>query len=457
MKAIGLRSGLLSIAWILLIWLVFIPPVLGAEVNNLQAAIDEYMNATVKTGRFNGSILVAQKGEVMVKKGYGTANFEWQIPNSSETIFRLGSVTKQFCAACIMQLEEKGLLSLNDQLQKYIPDYPQGNIITIHHLLTHTSGIPNFTNFPDYISTMMIPSPPEKTIDRFKNLPLEFQPGEKFAYSNSNYVLLGFILEKVSGQSFENYLQENILKPLHMEHTGYDHPEKILPNRASGYDASSEGLINTPYIDTSMPHAAGAMYSTVEDMYLWDQGLYGDTILSKASRDKMFTPFLSNYGYGWIITKAFGRKVIAHDGSINGFATHISRFVDDQVTVIVLSNFSHAQSSLIAKDLSAIAFGEPYDIPVEKSYIELEAEILDKYTGKYEIQPGLFAEITRKDQFLFIQVQGQPIIQLLPQTETQFFIQEVDATLTFITNEKGEFTEAVLHQSGKDIPLSRVK
>jgi CubicO group peptidase (beta-lactamase class C family) len=266
MKAIGLRSGLLSIAWILLIWLVFIPPVLGAEVNNLQAAIDEYMNATVKTGRFNGSILVAQKGEVMVKKGYGTANFEWQIPNSSETIFRLGSVTKQFCAACIMQLEEKGLLSLNDQLQKYIPDYPQGNIITIHHLLTHTSGIPNFTNFPDYISTMMIPSPPEKTIDRFKNLPLEFQPGEKFAYSNSNYVLLGFILEKVSGQSFENYLQENILKPLHMEHTGYDHPEKILPNRASGYDASSEGLINTPYIDTSIPHAAGAMYSTVEDM-----------------------------------------------------------------------------------------------------------------------------------------------------------------------------------------------
>ena len=356
-----------------------------------------------------------------------------------------------------MQLEEKGLLSLNDQLQKYIPDYPQGNIITIHHLLTHTSGIPNFTNFPDYISTMMIPSPPEKTIDRFKNLPLEFQPGEKFAYSNSNYVLLGFILEKVSGQSFENYLQENILKPLHMEHTGYDHPEKILPNRASGYDASSEGLINTPYIDTSIPHAAGAMYSTVEDMYLWDQGLYGDTILSKASRDKMFTPFLSNYGYGWIITNAFGRKVIAHDGSINGFATHISRFVDDQVTVIVLSNFSHAQSSLIAKDLSAIAFGEPYDIPVEKSYIELEAEILDKYIGKYEIQPGLFAEITRKDQFLFIQVQGQPIIQLLPQTETQFFIQEVGATLVFITNEKGEFTEVVLHQSGKDIPLSRVK
>jgi len=332
----------------------------------LQEKVDEYIGVLLKMERFSGSILIAKDGEILFSKGYGLANREHDIPNTPKTIFRMGSIGKQFAAACIMQLQEQGKLDVKDPITKYIPDYPNGDIITLHHCLTHTSGIPNLTEFPEHRKTIMIPSPVEKTILRFKDKPLEFAPGEKFKYCNSGWLLLGYVIEKVSGKTYEDYLEEHIFGPLNMTNSGYDHHSTILKNRASGYHITKEGPVNAPYIDMSIPHAGGALYTTVEDFLTWDQALYTEKILTKASLDKMFAPFKGNYGYGWRIDSIFGHKRIHHGGSIFGFQTHIARYVDDNIFVVFMCNQRPIPTRRIAQDLAAIVFGKPYKIPTDE-------------------------------------------------------------------------------------------
>jgi len=246
----------------------------------------------MKLGNFSGSVLIAKGDEVLVRKGYGLANIEIDVPNTPKTKFRLGSVTKQFTAMAILQLQEDELLSVNDPLSKFIPDYPEGDKITIHHLLTHTSGIPNLTDFPELEKIKKIKTPIEEIIKIFKNEQLEFAPGEKHQYSNSGYTLLGYIIEKASGKTYEEYLKENIFIPLNMKDSGYDHYNTVLLNRASGYSPGKDGIVNAKYIDMSIPFGGGCLYSTVGDMYLWDRALYTDKLLSESSLNEMFTPFL---------------------------------------------------------------------------------------------------------------------------------------------------------------------
>ncbi len=345
----------------------------SASDQTLQDIVDEYFNACVKIGKFSGIVLIAKDGEILVNRGYGLANREHDVPNTPQTKFRLGSMTKQFTAAAIMQLQEQGKLNVEDSIDKYIPDYPNGDRITLHHLLTHTSGIPNLTDFPEHRKTIMIPSPVEKTILRFKDKPLEFTPGEQFKYSNSGYLLLGYVIEKISGKTYEDYLEKNIFHPLNMENSGYDHHSTILKNRATGYHLTKDGLINAPYVAMSMPHAGGALYSTVEDLFLWDRALYTENILKKSSLENMFTPFKGNYGYGWRIDSIFGHKRIHHGGSILGFQTHIARYVGDNTLVVFLCNQRPINTKKISEDLAAIVFGEAYELPTD-----------DKTAGKDE-------------------------------------------------------------------------
>jgi CubicO group peptidase (beta-lactamase class C family) len=364
------NPGLVSLA-ILLVLLFAFPS--SASDQTHQDIVDEYFNAYVKIGKFSGVVLIAKDGEILVNKGYGLANREHDVPNTPQTKFRLGSMTKQFTAAAIMQLQEQGKLNVEDSIDTYIPDYPNGDRITLHHLLTHTSGIPNLTDFPDHRKTIMIPSPVEKTILRFTDKPLEFTPGEQFKYSNSGYLLLGYVIEKISGKTYEDYLEENIFHPLNMENSGYDHHSTILKNRATGYHLTKDGLINAPYVAMSMPHAGGALYSTVEDLFLWDRALYTENILKKSSLENMFTPFKGNYGYGWRIDSVFGHKRIHHGGSILGFQTHIARYVGDNTLVVFLCNQRPINTKKISEDLAAIVFGEAYELPTD-----------DKTAGKDE-------------------------------------------------------------------------
>jgi len=356
----------ISISFFISILLLVFILCLSSTAQPIQSKADEYIRAYVEMGRFSGSVLISQKGKILLSKGYGMANYEHDIPNTPQTKFRLGSVTKQFTATAIMQLQEKGLLTVDDPLKKYIPDYPNGEIITIHHLLTHTSGIPDLTNFPEHRQTIMIPSPVEKTILRFKDKPLEFPPGEKFKYSNSGYLLLGYIIEKVSGKTYEEFINENIFKPLQMTNSGYGHHSPILKNRASGYEYDENGLINAPYVDMSMPHGGGALYSTIEDLYLWDRALYTEKILKKISLDKMFTPFKQSYSYGWRIDSIFNHKRIHHAGSIFGFQAYIARYVDDNSCLILLSNRRPIETEKMIRDLTALLFGEKYELPKDE-------------------------------------------------------------------------------------------
>ena len=424
---------------------------------DIELKVDEYINAWLQMEKFGGSILIAKDGNILLKKGYGMANCELEVPNTPQSKFLLGSVTKQFTAMAIMQLQEKGLLNVSDFIKKYISEYPHGEKITIHHLLTHTSGTPNFTDFPEYRKTMMLPSPVEKTIERFKDKPLEFNPGEKYKYSNSGYILLGYIIEKASGKSYEEFLGENIFTPLNMMNSGYGHTKPVLRNRAAGYSRGKDGLVNASYIDMSIPHGAGALYSTVEDLYLWDRALYTEKLLNKSSLDKIFTPFKEKYGYGWGITNLFNRKRISHGGGINGFTTNISRYVDDDACIIVLSNFDHSPTSKISRDLAAILFGEKYELPKEQVEIKVDPKIYDAYVGQYELSPDFTIVVTKENDRLFVRATGQPKVEIYPESETKFFLKVVDAKITFVKDDKNRVMQLILHQGGQDQLAKKVK
>ena len=356
--------------------------------------IDELMSLYHKYHQFNGSVLVAEKGELIYKKGFGFADMEWEIPNDTETKFRLGSITKQFTSMLIMQLVEKGKLKLDDKLSELLPYYRKdiGEKVTIHHLLTHTSGIPSYTGLPGFFQDVSRdPYPVDEFIKKYCSGDLEFEPGSQYKYNNSGYFLLGAIIDKVTGKTYEETLKENILDPLNMQNTGYDHHNTILPKRAAGYEKGFDGFINAPYLDMSLPYAAGAMYSTVEDLYLWDQTLYTEKLLSKKYKEIMFTPFLSNYAYGWGVRKIAleGSKdsltSIAHGGGINGFNTLISRLIDDKHLIVLLNNTGGTNLGEMSNGITNILYEKPYDLPKKsiaqvlyKTILENDVEVAIK-------------------------------------------------------------------------------
>lgn len=355
------------------------------------AQLDELLNKYTEYGQFNGSVLVAEKGKVIYKKGFGMANMEWDIPNAPDTKHRLGSITKQFTAMLIMQLVAEGKLDLQAPVSKYLPNYSKvnGDKITIHQLLTHTSGTPNYTSFPDFFKDMSRnPYTPTEMVKMFADSTLSFTPGEQFTYSNSGYILLGAIIEKVTEKSYETVLQEKIFNPLKMKNSGYDHHNVILKNRASGYEMRGSTPENAPYIDMSTPYAAGSLYSTVEDLYLWDQALYTEKLLPKKYRDMLFgkyTPgFGQHYGYGWSIGKMpvgntkDSTNIIGHGGGINGFNTLITRMPQEKSTVILLNNTGRAPLDEITVAIDGILHDATYDLPKESLAKALYNEIIDK-------------------------------------------------------------------------------
>ncbi|WP_338838681.1 serine hydrolase [Flavobacterium ginsenosidimutans] len=357
---------------------------------NKAQQIEQLLSKYNEYGQFNGSALVAENGKVIFKKGFGSANMEWNIPNQPDTKFRLGSISKQFTALLIVKLAEEGKIKLDVPITTYLPDYPKenGDKITIHHLLTHTSGIPNYTNAPNFFKDKARnPYTPAEFVKTFSSLPLEFAPGEKFNYSNSGYFLLGYIIEKITGKTYEQYLQETIFTPLKMVNSGYDHSDVILKNRAAGYERKGKLISNAPYVDMSIPYAAGSLYSTVEDLYLWDQALYTNKLLSEKSMESLFKPYIkvgdASYGYGWFVDEFDNGdkgklKMVGHGGGINGFNTIISRIFTDKNLVVLLNNTGGTVLGEMTDAIQAILYNKPFEQP-KKS---LALELLDVYTEK---------------------------------------------------------------------------
>jgi CubicO group peptidase (beta-lactamase class C family) len=330
-----------------------VPSATAQPKQDVALQLDELLTKLTHNELFSGSVLIAQDGKILVSKGYGLANREKKVANTPQTKFRLASITKQFTAMAILMLQAQGKLTVQDPICKYISNCPTTwQPITIHHLLTHTSGIPDYSNFPDFNASKMVQSSPAQLIARFKDKPLDFKPGEKWSYSNSGYILLGAIIEQVSGKSYEVFLQEHIFAPLKMADTGYDPKKDIL---TTGYKSKYS---KADAIDMSVVYAAGGLYSTVEDLYRWDQALYTEQLVSKELLDKMFTASDGlSYGYGWFIGKEFDHRVIGHPGSLDGFATIINRYPDDKAVIILLSNQEDVQLDDVEEGVARILFG----------------------------------------------------------------------------------------------------
>lgn len=409
----------------------------------------EYMNALAKLNRFRGSILVARGGKVLASGSYGMASLEDDVPNTRQTKFHLASVTKQFTATAIMMLQERGRLSVQDPVCKYVPDCPGAwRAVTLHHLLTMSSGVPNFTDFPDWLQTRALPSTLTDAIARFKDKPLDFQPGEKYNYSNSGYVLLAYVIEKVSGRTYEGFLRENIFAPLGMWNTGYDDNKVVLKRRAVGYSREGIRLVRAPYLSMGVVKGAGGLYSTVDDLFLWDQALYAGKLISKKSLDAMFTIYQGDYGYGWHVDKQFNRRRVFYAGVQIGYKPSIDRYVDDGVTVILLNNSDDVFVNSASRDLAAIVFGEKYNLPKERPSIILEPKIYDAYIGQYELGPDFILSVAKDGNKLIGEAEGRRF-ELVPETDTKFFVREYDAQImfTFVKDEKGQVTHLLYNRT----------
>jgi CubicO group peptidase (beta-lactamase class C family) len=348
--------------------------------------IDALIQAYNDLGQFNGSALVAENGKVIYKKGFGLANREWNIPNKPNTKFRLGSITKQFTSMLILQLVEQGKIDIQGKLSDYLPYYRKdtGSQVTIHHLLTHSSGIPSYTSIPNFFQDISRdPYPVEEFVKKYCSGDFQFEPGSRYVYNNSGYFLLGAIIEEITGKTYEDVLDEKIFLPLGMQDSGYDRHNPIIMNRASGYSNEFEGYTNAPYLDMSLPYAAGSLYSTAEDLYIWDQALYTEKMLSAEMKKLMFTPHIANYGYGWGIRQKglpdSEEKLtsISHGGGINGFNTLIERLVDEKHLIVLLNNTPQANLGQMSDAIIRILHGKPYDLP-KKSIAKVMFQTLMK-------------------------------------------------------------------------------
>lgn len=346
----------------------------------LSAKIEEYLKAAVKFDQFSGSVLIARNGLPVVSRGYGMANYELNVPNTPKTVFRIASLTKQFTALAVMQLQERRKLNVNDAICKYLENCPAAwQPITIRQLLTHTSGIQNFSSLDDWDEKLSIqPFTQIEFVKVFRDLPLQFEPGEKYKYSNSGYYLLGLIIEKASGKSYGDFLSENIFAPLGMKNTKLNNPRLLTPNLATGYYWSLNSFVNAPYHNSTSSYASGGLVSTTEDLLLWDKALYTEKLVSRKSLNEIFTAHKNNYAYGWIIEKKFNRNSMGHSGSFNGFSSFILRFTDEKLTVIVLSNSDETSATKVANNLAAIIFGENYKLPIPRISDVLAAKLVEE-------------------------------------------------------------------------------
>jgi CubicO group peptidase (beta-lactamase class C family) len=368
-------------------------------------------------------------------------------------------VTKQFTAASILLLEERGKLSVNDPVKKHLPDAPAAwDKITISHLLTHTSGIPSFTGFPDYAKLEPFATTAEQLVARFRDKPLDFEPGEKWNYSNSGYVLLSYLIEKITGDRYEKFVRENIFAPLGMKDSGYDSNSAVIPHRASGYVAGKNGYENAGFVHMSVPQGAGALYSTTEDLLKWEQGLFGGKVLQAASLEKMTTPFKNNYAFGLQVDTAGGHKVIEHGGGIEGFVTELEYYPDDKLTVVVLENVNGAAPpGEIAKKLAALAHGDTVKLPGERKEITLDSKVLSRYVGAYQLAQGPAMLITLEGNQLVSKLGNQAVVPIFPESETMFFLKVVDAQIEFPKDDaEGKASQLTLHQNGRDITAKRL-
>ena len=421
--------------------------------------LDTLVSAYAKMNKFNGSVLVEKNGVILLNKGYGYRNAATKTPNDEQTIFQLGSITKQFTSTVILKLQAEKKLSVSDKLNKYFPNYPKGDSITIQELLTHTSGIYNYTNDRDFMKDGATkPATREKMMALFMNKPLDFSPGTDWNYSNSGYLLLGYIIEDVTKKTYEQAVRNYIFTPLHMIHSGFDFTDLKSKEKATGYfQLNDKETVAAPIVDSSVSFSAGAIYSTTGDLYLWHKALEQNRILSKEQQEMAYTPVKNNYGYGWGIDSIEGKRRVAHSGGIFGFTTNISRVPADDICIILLSNASDPTLQDITGNIYAVLYNKPYELPKERTAIKLPVEKLKEYEGEYEINPDLHVIVSVKEGDLIAEPTGQPTVVLYAEKEDSFFVKSPDLQIDFTRDDNKNVNGFILHQNGANIKCNKIK
>lgn len=425
---------------------------------SVEQKIDELLTAYSNQSKLNGAVLVAQKGKVIYQKGFGFRNAEEKVPNDVNSIFQIGSITKQITAAVIMQLQHEGKLSVHDKLSKYFSGFANGDKITIENLLTHTSGIYNYTN-----DTVIMRNDvtrhysQEEMMKLFKSYPSDFEPGTKWNYSNSAYSILGYIIEKVEGKPYEKVVRERIFQPLAMTHSGFDFTNLSSPNKTKGYFSLNPKPVPAPIVDSTIAYSAGAVYTTLGDLYKWERAIYTDKILKPDSWKAVFTPFKNKYGYGWGIDSIYGKLITAHSGGIHGYSSYILRFPQDEVVVVAFDNSSSNALSLISKAVAAVVFNQPYTVPTAKKEIFVDTSLLKQFVGEYQLAPNFVISVFLEGNGLKAQATGQPSFDLFAEKENVFFLKVVDAKVEFVKDANGAVTELILYQNGQQPRGKKIK
>jgi D-alanyl-D-alanine carboxypeptidase len=399
------------------------------------------------------AVLVVQDGATVLRRGYGMAELELGVPIAPDMVFRVGSVTKEFTAACVLKLAEQGRLALDDPLSKYLPDFPtSGRKVTLEQLLTHTSGIRSYTDMPAWPARMREEWTLAELEDFFKNEPFDFEPGTRWHYDNSGYVLLGAVLEKVTGKPYADVVSEMILRPLGMKDTRYGSDAPIVPGRVAGYvkDPAFGVVINAPFLSMTQPYAAGALVSTVDDLARWQAALDTGRVLSEGSRRRMWTPIRlpdgsdTRYGFGWAIWNYEGHAVVEHGGGINGFVTANMRFPDDRIYVAVLSNCAGcADTRALALRAASTLIGKPFG---ERPVAPVSQALLDRYAGTYRDRDGDDWIVTRKGDHLLLAA-GPRSWEAWPSSDTEFFLRDAVRTVTFVKDARGDVTGMAIDES----------
>lgn len=529
---------------------------------SLSEKVDAILSKTFKTGEPGAALLIKKDGKILMRKGYGTADLELGVPVEPDMSFRLGSITKQFTSVSILMLQERGKLSVTDPIDKYLPDFPtHGQVITIENLLTHTSGIVDYTSLSEWLPLWRKDMTVPEIIALFKDKPLEFAPGEHWKYSNSGYILLGAIIEKAAGGTYENFVQKNIFDPLGMNHSYYGSASRVLPRRIPGYGRDARGFINAPYISMTQPYSAGSLLSSVDDLALWNDAILAGKLIKKESLAPAWTAYTlkdgtsAGYGYGWSVSDYEGHRLIEHGGGIMGFSTYGMLFPDDNALVVLLTNsaipgrdpmpfavqaadltlgITHKEAKAVTledKDLApllgvyvdwekneysitregvkvfaqrsgagkteivpisplefavkdrpsrfvfaknergevtgltVVGRGGPVQkfarttksLPSERKIAAVDPAVYGPYAGEYVFTPDFVFTVTIENNKLMAQATGQPKVELFPESETRFFLKEVDAQVEFQKDASGKVTGLLLTQGGQKIPAKKSK
>lgn len=445
----------------LFVFFMALLPLVALAQKNYAHLLEKYMKAQEAVHEFSGAVLIAKKGKIIYKQAFGQANREWKIFNTVDTRFPIASLTKQFTAAAILQLAEQGKLQTEDKISKYFPGFPKGDSITIHMLLNHTSGIQNILQDPFFteinVNTRIEALNDTTLVNIFRNKPFDFSPGTWWRYSNSGYFLLGYIIEKLSGLTYRNYVYKNILQKAGMKNSDLFRYDSIILNRAYGYNRTPKGWTNSRIININLSFSAGGLYSTVEDLFAWSEALNAGKIINAASLAKMNRPNREDRGagYGVFIDKFHNRNAIFHSGALLGFSSFLIRYPVEEICIIILAN-RETNLDFLHKGLAGILFDKEVLPAYKRSAVKIDTTLLKKYVGEFQGPELPFPlNLVEKNNRLYLRLHRD--IELLPESPTKFFVNEpeVELQVEFNLNSEKEVSKAYLIEGGVKMEAKR--